>query len=262
MPEKYDIIGQRYNDTRKADPYLASRLWALLAPQPGDTCLDIGCGTGNYTLALQQKGLDMIGVEPSTQMLETAKARGQAIDWRQGKAEAIPLAEASVDRAVAVLTLHHWTDLTSGFQEVYRVLKPGGKWVILAATPHQTAKYWVTHYFPKMIQKSVEQLPSMDQITQAFSAAGFEQIELETYEVHDELEDLFLYAGKNRPWLYFDPKVRQGISSFADLAFQEEVEEGLRKLKEDLDTGKWAAVREQYLHKEGDYLFISGRKED
>ncbi|MEL6846516.1 MAG: class I SAM-dependent methyltransferase, partial [Bacteroidota bacterium] len=72
MNEKYDRIGQGYNDTRQADPYLLSRMQTLLHCPVGEQVLDIGCGTGNYTIALAESGLSMIGVEPSEQMLATA----------------------------------------------------------------------------------------------------------------------------------------------------------------------------------------------
>ena len=63
MTEKYDIIGKGYNTTRKADPYLSSRLFHLLSPVKGETYLDIGCGTGNYSIALNEMGVDFIAID-------------------------------------------------------------------------------------------------------------------------------------------------------------------------------------------------------
>ena len=65
MEAIYDAIGTGYNSTRQADPYLTSRLLYFLKPQPGKLYLDIGCGTGNYTIALSNQGLNFTGVEPS-----------------------------------------------------------------------------------------------------------------------------------------------------------------------------------------------------
>ena len=61
----YDTIGTGYDGTRQADAYLLGRLWDLLALPAGARVLDVGCGTGNYTSALQVLGLSMTGVEPS-----------------------------------------------------------------------------------------------------------------------------------------------------------------------------------------------------
>jgi len=84
MPAKYDIIGHDYNETRKADPYLARRLFQLLEPKPEGHYLDIGCGTGNYTHIFQQNGVSFIGIDPSEKMLEKARLKNQFIDWRIG----------------------------------------------------------------------------------------------------------------------------------------------------------------------------------
>ena len=77
---KYDEIGTGYNSTRQADPYLTGRLFSLLQPQSDKLYLDIGCGTGNYTCVLADKGLNFIGVEPSEKMLSEAKSKNQKIN--------------------------------------------------------------------------------------------------------------------------------------------------------------------------------------
>ena len=82
MTEKYDIIGKGYNTTRKADPYLSSRLFHLLSPVKGETYLDIGCGTGNYTIALNEMGVDFIAIDPSEEMLKIARSKNSNIDWK------------------------------------------------------------------------------------------------------------------------------------------------------------------------------------
>ena len=258
MAEKYDIIGKGYNDTRKADPAIVDRMWDHLGLEAGNQCLDIGCGTGNYTLAFQRRGLHMIGVEPSLHMLNIAQSRSVEVDWRHGQSEAIPLGDASVEGAVAMLTLHHWTDLAKGFQEVHRVLKPGGKWVILTASAAQMRGYWLNHYFPAMLQKSIDQMPDLNLITKLLKTSGFSDLQLAPYLIPPNQIDLFLYAGKERPRLYLDARVRKGISSFADLALQAEVEQGLKQLEADIDSGEIDNVMAQYAHEEGDYLFVVG----
>ncbi len=76
MPEAiYNKIGTGYNQTRRADPYITNRLFSLLNSANGTkTYLDVGCGTGNYTIRLAEMGLRFIGMDPSDVMLE-AKAR-------------------------------------------------------------------------------------------------------------------------------------------------------------------------------------------
>jgi ubiquinone/menaquinone biosynthesis C-methylase UbiE len=151
--EKYDRIGRSYNSTRKADPFLAGRLFHHLNPESAKQYLDIGCGTGNYTLALHQMGVHFIAVDPSEEMLKKAKARTPSIHWLKGKAEALPLDSECVDGILASLTLHHWAILEKGFEELFRVAKPKSRLVIFTSTPEQMEGYWLNHYFPQMLKR-------------------------------------------------------------------------------------------------------------
>jgi ubiquinone/menaquinone biosynthesis C-methylase UbiE len=80
METIYNTIGVAYNSTRQADLCLTSRLLYFLKPGPGKLYLDIGCGTGNYTIALANNGLNFTGVEPSDAMINVARKRDQTIN--------------------------------------------------------------------------------------------------------------------------------------------------------------------------------------
>ncbi len=113
---------------------IAVRLAGL---QPYDTVVDIGCGPGLAVreAARQVKHGEAIGVDPSMPMLEIAskKTRSHAgrIEYRKGKAEKLPVADASVMVALAINSLHHWENPARGFAEVERVLVPGGRILIV-----------------------------------------------------------------------------------------------------------------------------------
>lgn len=260
MKEKYDSIGVGYNLTRKADPYLVKKWQQHLQPKPAGTYLDIGCGTGNYTIALHDNTYSFIGVEPSAQMLEKAMAKCSSIEWLKGKAEAIPLPDIAVDGAIACLTIHHWSDLAAGFRELYRVLKRESTLIIFTSTPRQMHGYWLNHYFPKMLADSMQQMPAQAVVRQHLAKANFTNIQLDKYFVRPDLSDLFLYAGKQHPAMYLDPQIRKGISSFSAIANQKEVTEGLAKLKADIHSGKVKEWMEKYQNDEGDYLYIIAQK--
>ncbi|MEZ4792035.1 MAG: class I SAM-dependent methyltransferase [Gelidibacter sp.] len=260
MTATYDTIGTDYNLTRKADPYLVERLYKYLKPKANGTYLDIGCGTGNYTIALQQKGLQFIGVDPSKEMLAKAKAKNRSIVWKQGKAEAIPLKNESVNGVIASLTLHHWNNLDKGFKDLYRILKPTSRFVMFTSTPDQMKGYWLNDYFPKMLQDSMSQMPSYDRIEKHLTHNGFKILKTEPFFVPSNLSDLFLYAGKERPELYLDIQVRNGISSFASLANKTEVEQGLSKLEKDIESGNIRHIMDRFTNENGDYLFIVAEK--
>ena len=256
MTSKYDRIGKSYDSSRCADPYLTARLLELIQPEAHGKYLDIGCGTGNYTAALQNKGLDIVGVEPSGLMLETARLRHAGMNWILGTAEDIPFPSAAFHGVVATLTIHHWNALEKGFSEIGRVLKCKGRFVVFTSSPVQMKGYWLNHYFPAMLAASIAQMPSLDALSLAGEKSGLTVVETEKYHVADDLQDGFLYIGKNKPEMYFDTRIRNGISSFSSLANQNEVHAGLAQLQSDMGNGCFESVRKRYENTLGDYLFI------
>jgi len=259
MEEKYDRIGINYNQTRKADPYLLKRLAHHLGPAEG-SFLDIGCGTGNYTIALHELNYNILGVDPSSLMLERARSRNPKITWLQSKVEDLSLDDASFNGVTAFLTLHHWQSLELGFQELHRVMKSSARLVIFSSTPEQMENYWLCHYFPKMLKASIDQMPSLNRVRKAISEAGLQYEDFENYSVKDDLQDQFLQCGKNNPQLYFDPRIRQGISTFSALGNKLEVEQGLARLKNDIDSGAFEEIKNSYETENGDYLYIYASK--
>jgi ubiquinone/menaquinone biosynthesis C-methylase UbiE len=255
MTIKYDKIGIGYNSTRRADPYLVQRLILLLNPVKDAHYLDIGCGTGNYTTALADTGLKFTGIDPSGQMLTEARSKRPDIEWLTGSAEQIPSGDRSFSGIIATLTIHHWTNLTKAFVELNRVLSDG-RIVLFTSTPDQMRGYWLNHYFPDMLMSSIAQMPSLEDVSYAVEEAGLEVTGTEKYFIHDGLLDSFLYIGKNYPERYFDEAVRHGISSFSSLANKAEVDEGLSRLRMDIESKAFETVRASYGNGLGDYLFI------
>jgi len=261
MKSKYDTIGVDYNTTRKADNYISQRISSLLKPIKGKKYLDIGCGTGNYTSAIFNKNYKIVGIDPSSEMLSKARLNNSHIEWSQAMAENTELESSSIDGMMASLTLHHWNDINAGFLELARILKPGSRMVIFTSTKTQMKGYWLNHYFPKMMIDSIAQMPEYNEIIQAIESAGFAISETENYHVKNDLEDLFLYCGKQRPELYLDEKVRHGISSFSSLSNASEVKEGLLKITADIKSGEIQRLIDTYENQHGDYLFIVGIKQ-
>lgn len=260
MEIKYDRIGSGYNTTRKPDPYLTDRILFHLNPNINSLYLDIGCGTGNYTDQFQKRGFSFIGIDPSEKMLTQARERNTIIEWKKGTAESTGLEDAYVDGITASLTIHHWSDLRTAFSEMKRVLKPSGKLVVFTSTPKQMKGYWLNHYFPKMMEDSIKQMPSFDVVVEAMNYAGLEALQKEKYNIQPNLKDQFLYCGKEDPELYFDKDIRKGISSFSDLSNAKEVENGLQKLQEDIKSGEVIKIMNSYKNDLGDYLYIIAQK--
>lgn len=255
----YDSIGQQYNRTRKADPYLGNRLLNLLEPKKDKLYLDLGCGSGNYTRFIANKEWSIIGIDPSQKMLDYASATVSNIKWMLGSSENIPLPNSSVDGVIITLSIHHWKDLSKSALELNRVLKPSAKIIVFTSSPEQMKGYWLNHYFPKMMDSAIKQMPSIEIFTQ-YLKGNFSIVNRESYFVKENLEDHFLYVGKHCPQLYLNPNLRQGISSFTALSNHEEVSEGLKKLEADIKNNRIQGLIKSYENDLGDYSFLVFRK--
>jgi ubiquinone/menaquinone biosynthesis C-methylase UbiE len=252
---KYDKIGVGYDTTRRPDPRIAERLYALLSPIPRGQYLDIACGTGNYTRCLHDLGVRMIGIDQSETMLEAARNKHRGITWRRADVTALPFPNSSFDGALCTQAIHHFPNLAAAFTEIRRVLR-GGRLVIFGASRYQIRSYWLNEYFPRALKRAFDQQPSDDEIQAAVDKARLRLVEKEPWCVPTDPIDLFLYSGKHNPSIYLDEHVREGISTFASLADPDEVSRGLARLQADIDTGDISQVMVRYASKLGDYRFL------
>lgn len=104
------------------------------------TAVDLGCGTGDLLAALIEKAERVIGVEKSPKMLEEARRRfapgDRRLDLRIGELEHLPLREGEADTVVTNMVLHHLPDPVLAIREVFRVIKPGGPFLIVDLVRH------------------------------------------------------------------------------------------------------------------------------
>ncbi len=98
--------------------------------------LDVGCGTGKLLRRARAfwPEAQFIGVDPANGMIEMAKRRTADATFFTGKAEALPLQDASVDLAISTTSFHHWQDQSAGIREIARVLRPGGYFILVDAS--------------------------------------------------------------------------------------------------------------------------------
>jgi len=106
MTALYDRIGRDYDVTRQADPEIVRRLRVHLQLRDGRPVLDVGCGTGNYTIALAETGLMMTGADVSREMIRQAERKSDRVKWVQADAEALPFPDGTFDGATMVLCAH------------------------------------------------------------------------------------------------------------------------------------------------------------
>ena len=171
----YEQIGKTYDDTRRADPYIARRLASHLKANLKDRYLDLACGTGNYTIALRYSGIQISGVDQSVRMLSSARRKDPSINWSLGTAEALPFRSGSFSGAICVLAIHHFENFERAFQEVARVIVRG-RFVIFTSTSEQLKRFWLNEYFPTAMRRSIDRMPSKNEIMKALKNAGFIKI--------------------------------------------------------------------------------------
>ncbi len=153
--------------------YIARR--ALSLKNQG-RAVDIGCGPG-YLVALLAKnsmGLHVTGLDLSEEMLEQALAHTQAVGvenkvvFKIGDAGQLPFEDHSVDLVVSSLSLHHWWDPIDVMNEIARVLRPGGAFLIFDIRRDLAAPLWlflwfITHFIvPDPLRRVNEPLSSRD----------------------------------------------------------------------------------------------------
>lgn len=220
MNNLYDTIGLNYADLRRPDRRIARQVETALGD--AETVLNVGAGTGSYEPSDRQ----ITAVEPSARMIGQRPASDATVI--QASAENLPFGDKSFDAAMAVLTIHHWSDKERGVAEMRRVTR--GKIVFLTYDPSFRG-FWLAEYFPALVSLDEGQMPTM-----ADFARWLGPISVSSVPVPHDCTDGFLAGYWRRPAAYLDERVRTAMSCFWAMG---DVSEGLAKLANDLESGEW-----------------------
>ena len=128
-PEKYDVW---YKTSLGAlsDKLEKELVFSLFEIKHGDAVLDVGCGTGNYTIELAKRGADVVGVDSSEEMLIWARQKAQGerlkVNFQVADALNLPFPDESFDLIPSNGLLCFLKEPEKALMEMHRVLKPGG----------------------------------------------------------------------------------------------------------------------------------------
>ncbi|MBI4560240.1 MAG: class I SAM-dependent methyltransferase [Candidatus Hydrogenedentes bacterium] len=187
--------------------------------------LELGAGTGsNSRYFLEVHPCLFIGLDLSAKMLAQACAKPINAHWTQACATQLPLRSRSMDFVFGCYVLHHVQRLDDVFHECARVLDHGGV-AFVTSPPDFIRRHPMNQYFPSFARVDGARFRSFEEIASNLKRAGFDDIGSER-----------VYAEPVPIDQSYAEKVANKFISTYDLIPPEEFEQGLRRLRADLDT--------------------------
>ena len=158
------------------------------------SALDVATGTGDLAIELRRRGTDVVGVDFSEGMLEIARDKAPEIEFRAGNALALDFPDDRFDAATVGFGARNFDDLDQGIREMARVVRPGGRVVILEITNPQKPplstffRIWFDTIVPMLgrvagdpdayeyLPNSVKRFPGPRDLAAKMAAAGMEDV--------------------------------------------------------------------------------------
>ena len=204
----FDRIAARYDFLNRilsfgTDVGWRRRTIAHAGIAPGMAVLDLGAGTGDLSFAAAARGARVVAIDLSPGMLAVLARRATAVQRARirplvGNAESLPLPDASVDRVVTGFTVRNVGDLAQTFAELRRVLRPGGRAVVLELShpPSRAFARLYSFYFDRVapviatllggdreayryLPRSLRPVPDAEPLAAMLREAGFARVTFE-----------------------------------------------------------------------------------
>lgn len=220
----YDKYGQTYANRRTTDPRIAN--YVLTALEGANTILNVGAGAGSY----EPQDKYVVAIEPSQVM--RAQRGTNKVPAIIGTADSLPFDDNAFDAAMAMVTVHHWPDITKGLQELRRVAKK--QVVVMTFDPDALDVFWNVSYFPELIEVEKARYPKISAITNALGG----NCEIIPVPIPLDCSDGFQEAFYGRPEAFLEKEVRLSQSAWGFLP--DGLEDVLvKRLADALANGDW-----------------------
>ena len=137
----YDEYASSYDKTLDfLNSFEGEVLQRMLRGVRGGKILDVGCGTGRLIRQLLDRGAEIVGLDISPEMLKIARKKFKKTTFIEGNIENMPFPDDNFNIVIASFVIVHLKDLRKAFDEVYRVLKPGGIFIVTNINQRKSPK--------------------------------------------------------------------------------------------------------------------------
>ncbi len=220
MSVNYSALAEAYFRHRMPDRRIASAIGSHL--NGADRVLNVGAGIGAY----EPNNCEVVAIEPSEKMIAWRPPSTTTVI--RGYAERLPFKSLVFEASMAILTIHHWSDIRQGLNEMLRVTR--GK-IILFTWIGYGEDFWLEDYIPEIHGIDLALFPTLKELEEILGPLTVEPVEIP----HD-CTDGFMCAYWRRPEAYLNSDVRKAISTFSRIG---NIQERLQRLEDDLDSGRW-----------------------
>lgn len=148
----FELVAPIYDNF--IQPSVDEQFVNLIRNKRSERMLEVGAGTGGTAQLIRNHCKKLWLLEPAKGMLLNGKKKNLDATWIHGFVEQMPFPEENFDVVYTIDSMHHWFDHTKGFQEIYRVIKPGGSLILIDFDPLKKKGHYIKNMEKVLWMKS------------------------------------------------------------------------------------------------------------
>lgn len=235
--KEFNKISKEYDKGRGGEnvKFWAKETKRLTGINEQSLVLDLGCGTGLYTVGLKEQTQAFVcGVDPVPGMLEVAAEKNKETPWLNAIGNHLPVRDGIFHCIFSSQVWHHIADKQGTVDECGRVLKKGGHVIIRTISHEQLNKKVVFKYFPEIKKNQLRVYPSNQDFKNYFGEARFSDTVFLAYrlERYQSVEE-FVEIAEGRLWSMFRPITELGLKRGIEHLWRYHCESGGAPIKND-----------------------------